>query len=64
MKIKIILLFLILISCNNTDINSSPFILIDKKITQDYKLNKIINDNEPTKDLKSFRGIYIINFWA
>ena len=64
MKIKIILLFLILISCNNTDINSSPFILIDKKITQDYKLNKIKNDNEPTKDLKSFEGIYIINFWA
>tara|TARA_Y100001936_G_scaffold62912_1_gene61929 strand:+ start:450 stop:959 length:510 start_codon:yes stop_codon:yes gene_type:complete len=64
MKIKIILLFLILISCNNTNINSSPFILIDKEITQDYKLNKIINDNEPTKDLKSFEGIYIINFWA
>ena len=64
MKIKIILLFLILISCNNTDINSSPFILIDKEITQDYKLNKIINDNEQTKDLKSFEGIYIINFWA
>jgi len=64
MKIKIILLFLILISCNNTNINSSPFILIDKEITQDYKLNKIKNDNEPTKDLKSFEGIYIINFWA
>ena len=64
MKIKIILLFLILISCNNTDINSSPFILIDKEITQDYKLNKIIDDNEPTEDLKSFEGIYIINFWA
>tara|TARA_B100001121_G_C18687447_1_gene621408 strand:+ start:2039 stop:2548 length:510 start_codon:yes stop_codon:yes gene_type:complete len=64
MKIKIILLFLILISCNNTNINSSPFILIDKEITQDYKLNKIINDNEQTKDLKSFEGIYIINFWA
>ena len=64
MKIKVILLFLILISCNNTNINSSPFILIDKEITQDYKLNKIINDNEQTKDLKSFEGIYIINFWA
>ena len=64
MKIKIILLFLILISCNNTNINSSPFILIDKEITQDYKLKKIINDNEQTKDLKSFEGIYIINFWA
>ncbi len=64
MKIKIILLFLILISCNNTNINSSPFILIDKEITQDYKLNKIINDNKQTKDLKSFEGIYIINFWA
>ena len=64
MKIKIILLFLILISCNNTNINSSPFILIDKEITGDYKLNKIINDNEQTKDLKSFEGIYIINFWA